>query len=321
MKAYTTYLGIFILLLIGTFPVEAEESKKVRLAYLQNDLHHLACWIALEKGIFSQHGVEVEVEGVFKAGPEEMTAFAAGSLDVGYVGQAPATMAVANKTARIVALAQVNKEGSAIVIGKNSTIVTVADLKNKSVAVPGYSQVQDFLLRKALVAHHVDTQAVTIIVLKPPEMINALRSSQIDAFIAWQPYPAKAMTMGVGKMLVQSHSIWQDHPCCVLVADTEFVRTRPDDAQGIVRAHVEATAYIHAHQDEAVRIAVKYTGMDEATIRLALSTIHYDCMPSVEGETEYVTFLNDLRYLAVPDATRFSESFFDTSILNSVVNP
>ena len=84
-------------------------------------------------------------------------------------------MAVANKTARIVALAQVNKEGSAIVVAKDSMISRVPDLENKTVAVPGYSQVQDVLLRKALSAHKVDPQAVTIIVLKPPEMITALR--------------------------------------------------------------------------------------------------------------------------------------------------
>jgi len=321
MKICIVLLSLFLVIFVTVLPVDAEEERKVRLAYLQNDLHHLACWVALEKGFFSQEGVCVEVEGVFKAGPEEMTAFAAGSLDVGYVGQAPATMAAANKTARIVALAQVNKEGSAVVVRRDSLITHVSDLKNKIAAVPGYSQVQDFLLRKALVAHQVDPQTVTIIVLKPPEMIAALRTSQIDAFIAWEPYPAKAVTMGVGKVLVQSQHIWKDHPCCVLVADTDFLRRRPDDAERIVRAHVQATAYIQAHQEEAVRVAVTFTGMDEETIRLALASIKYDCMPSLEGEAEYVTFLNDLRYLAVPDAITFSKSFFDTTILNSIIDP
>ncbi len=161
-KAVFLFTMVTVLLASGSL-ADAQRREKVRLAYLQNDLHHLACWLALEKGFFKQAEVDFEVEGVFKAGPEEMTAFAAGSLDLGYVGQAPATMAAANRTASVVALAQVNKEGSAIVVGKESKITAVPDLRNKIMAVPGYAQVQDVLLRKALVAANVDAQAVTII--------------------------------------------------------------------------------------------------------------------------------------------------------------
>ena len=93
---------------------EGAEKKPIRLAYLQNDIHHLACWVALEKGFYAQEGLEVTVAGIFKAGPELMTAFSAGALDMAYVGEAPATTAVANKTARVVVLAQVNTEGSVL---------------------------------------------------------------------------------------------------------------------------------------------------------------------------------------------------------------
>ena len=63
---------------------------------------------------------------------------------------------------------------------------------------------QDFLLQKALYKFKVDPRKVSIIVLKPPEMIGALKTDQIDAFIAWEPYPAKAQTMGVGRVLLTS---------------------------------------------------------------------------------------------------------------------
>ena len=54
-------------------------------------------------------------------------------------------------------------EPGPIVVGKESKITAVPDLRNKIMAVPGYAQVQDVLLRKALVAANVDAQAVTII--------------------------------------------------------------------------------------------------------------------------------------------------------------
>ena len=39
----------------------------------------------MEKGFYEKNGVNAQVAGIFKAGPEEMSAFAAGALDMGYV--------------------------------------------------------------------------------------------------------------------------------------------------------------------------------------------------------------------------------------------
>lgn len=297
----------------------AINAKPVRMGYLQSDLHQLASWVAMEKGFFIQEGVNVEVAGIFKSGPEEMTGFAAGGLDIGYVGEAPATMAVANKTARVVVLAQVNTEGSAIVVGKDSAIHNVPDLIGKTVAVPGHAQVQDFLLRKALVQHHVDLKSVNIIVLKPPEMIGALKTAQIDAFIAWEPYIAKAYNAGVGRTLINSSEIWKNHPCCVLAIDSDFLNKNLDKAKAIVRAHVRATDYINANPEDAIKIGVKYTGMDEETVRLAMKNINYVYVPSIEGEIEYVNFLNELQYLNVGDPKVFTDKFINTEILQEII--
>ncbi len=206
------------LLLSGTAYPQNPSISSIRMAVLQNDIHHLPLWVALDEGFFKEQGINVEIAGIFRSGPEIMSAFSAGSLDMAYVGEAPTVTAVANGTANVAILAQVNTEGSAIVVGKNSLIRTISDLKGKQVAIPGYSTVQDLLLRKALAESGLDPKQVKIIVIKPPEMIGALRTNQIDAFISWEPYPAQAVCMGIGKMLVSSAQIWKDHPCCVLVA-------------------------------------------------------------------------------------------------------
>ncbi|MCB2187813.1 MAG: ABC transporter substrate-binding protein [Deltaproteobacteria bacterium] len=297
----------------------AAEPGPVRIGYLKGDIHQLACWVALEKGFYQEQGLQVEVAGIFKAGPEEMSAFSAGELDMGYVGEAPATTAVANGAAQVQVVAQVNTEGSALVVGQDSAIRSVGDLAGKTVAIPGHSTVQDFLLQKALSQAQLDPSQVKIMVVKPPEMIGALRTKQIDAFIAWEPYPAKAQTLGVGRVLLASGQIWPDHPCCVLVADKAFQAQHPGQVPAMVAAHIESTDFIKKNPREALAIGVQYTGMDAATVRLALQSVKYTYAISVQGEKEYVTLLNKMGYIKLPDGPKFVESFLNPTYLNKVL--
>jgi len=310
---------IFLFLVTLLFFVTVAHGQPVRIAYLQSDIHQLPCWVALEKGFFEKEGVKVEVAGIFKAGPELMSAFAAGALDMGYVGVAPATTAAANKTVRVVVLAQVNTEGSAIVVKKDGKVQSIPELVGKSAVIPGHATVQDSLLRRALLKSKTEPDQVKIMVLKPPEMIGALRTDQIDAFIAWEPYPAKALTMGVGRILASSRDIWKDHPCCVLAADAKFLETQLEKAKGVVRGHVKAIDFIRQHREEAVKIGVRYTGMDEASIRLAMENVNYTPVLSIEGEKEYVDFLTKLKYIKVDDVQIFVDQFMRPDFVKEVI--
>jgi len=311
---------IAILFLVNLlFSTAIAHGQPVRIAYLQSDIHQLPCWVALEKGFFKKEGVKVEVAGIFKAGPELMSAFAAGALDMGYVGVAPATTAVANKTTRVVVLAQVNTEGSAIVVKKDGKVQAIPDLVGKIAAVPGHATVQDSLFRRALLKFKTEPDQVKIMVLKPPEMIGALRTDQIDAFIAWEPYPAKAVTMGVGRILASSRDIWKGHPCCVLAADVKFLEMQLEKAKGVVRGHVKAIDFIRQHRDEAIKIGMKYTGMDEASIRMAMENVNYTPVLSVEGEKEYVDFLTKLKYIKVEDVQNFVDRFMRPEFVKEII--
>lgn len=176
----------------------------IRLAYLKSDLHHLPAFVALEKGLYREEGLTVETAGIFKAGPELMSGFSAGSLDAGYVGLAPALVAAANGTARIGLIAQVNKNGSALVVAKDSPVNKTADLIGLAVAIPGHATIQDFLLRKLFSDAGIEDNRTTVITIKPPEMISVLKGRQIAAFMAWEPYPSLAVAQEAGRLLSYS---------------------------------------------------------------------------------------------------------------------
>ncbi len=324
MRAKILLIWMIAALYAVAAPVSVAASGKtpVRMAVLQTDIHQLAFWVAREKGLFERHGVQVELAGIFRAGPEIMSAFGAESLDMAYVGEAPSTTAVANRAADVVAVAQVNTEGSALVIEKmDDRIKTITDLIGRTVAVPGHSTVQDFLLRKALATHNIDISNVNIMVMKPPEMIGALRTGQIDAFVAWEPHPSKSATMGVGKNLMTSAEMWAAHPCCVLVSSAEFLKNNREAVKSVLKAHVEATKFILENREEAVKIGMMSTGMDEETVRRAMETVTFTYDLNIAGEKEYVQFLSEIGYIRVPDIDRFVDRFIQEDLLKEVLNP
>lgn len=281
-----------------TYGRKTAPAAPVRMAYLQNDLHHLPLWVAMARGFYRDEGVDVKVAGVFRSGPEIMTAFGAGELDAAFVGEAPVTLAVARGAAQVQVLAQANTEGSALVV---SFAWKPGEDKERTVAIPGNGSVQDLLLRKALARSDLAAEKVKTIVLAPPDMLTALQSGQIDGFVAWEPYPSRAQAMGIGRVLHASADIWQGHPCCVLAASDDFVRVHPKEVQGMVRAQERAIRFIAEHQAEAVAIAVKHTGMDEAVVRSAMGHVTYTSAPSVAGEEEYVRFLGSIGYIKAED--------------------
>ncbi|HAX97761.1 MAG TPA: nitrate ABC transporter substrate-binding protein [Candidatus Atribacteria bacterium] len=293
----------------------------MRIAYLENDIHHLALWIAIEEKYFDSAQIGFEIAGSFRAGSEIMTAFSAKAVDLAYIGEAPVTTGVANGAAAVKIIAQVNTGGSAIVISKNrNDIIKLSDLENKTIAIPGHSTVQDFLIRKAFASINFPLSKTNIIVIKPPEMIQALRSNQIDAFIAWQPYPAQAETTEIGKILVTSDEIWFRHPCCVLAVDENFLQNNKKIVADVVRCHVKATKFIHENPEKAIDIAVKYTGMKQETIRKALSGVNYTWELNIAGEKEYVRFLTDLQYIKPVDSEKFVKNLIDPSYLVQIIS-
>jgi NitT/TauT family transport system substrate-binding protein len=304
----------------GIVSSKADDRPPIRMGYLQADLHQLPAFISLEKKLYERQGLTVEVAGAFKAGPEEMTAFAANSLDFGFVGVAPATVSVANRTSDVKVIAQVNNEGSGIVVRRGPAILNLKDLVGRMFAIPGYSTVQDVLVRKALIKEGIDFKDLKMIVLKPPEMLGAMETNQVDAFIAWEPFVSMAVTRGLGKVLLASHDIWPNHPCCVLVAQKGFLTKDREGIKRILKAHVEAIQFIKEHPAEAVEIGIKYTGVSKEVVQRGLGLIEFTWEPNVYGMIEYTKLLNGLRYITVEDPRKFVDELIDATFIKEILS-
>jgi len=129
-------------------PPPVKNSRTVILGYINQDLHHLPLYIALQEGYYNQIGLvqgqNLQLKG-YVNGVAVMEAFKANELTASYLGIAPAMLKRLNDNIIIKVIAGVNNEGSAIVVGKYSSIYSIKDLENKTVGIPGLGTVQSYI--------------------------------------------------------------------------------------------------------------------------------------------------------------------------------
>jgi len=126
----------------------------VRLGYLVGDLHQFARVVANNDTIWGEDGKDLfEIYGVATATSEggpysnggfEMDAFAAGYVDVGYLGNPPAILKHLNAGVNTLIIGQVNSVGSAIFVD-SSKITTLDDFEGKTIATPGPASIQHLM--------------------------------------------------------------------------------------------------------------------------------------------------------------------------------
>ncbi|MGE0064414.1 MAG: ABC transporter substrate-binding protein [Methanobacteriales archaeon] len=290
---------IIILVIVGAaytlYP--RPEERVIRVGHLKDD-HHSALFIAQAKEMYEKEGLKVEIIE-FNAGPDFVKAAATGQIDIGYCGTPPAVTGIA-KGVPIKIVAAVNQEGSGIVVGENTGIQKIEDLKGKTIAIPMKGSIQDVLLQMALKEHGINPEDVNIIEMQVPLMPKALEAGRIDGFIAWEPYVSMAEQKGYGHAIAYSRDIWKDHPCCVVIATDQFIKEHPDQLRKFLKIHVEATEYLNSHKDESASIVAKTLGTDPEVEKRAFQNMKFLAVPTgsfIDNVLKFVEIEKQLGYI------------------------
>jgi sulfonate transport system substrate-binding protein len=135
----------------------------------------------------------------FDYGPPLVAAAGSGDVDLGMVGAVPPIAGAAkNLGFKVVATQQPYSTDSAIeniIVPKDSTAKTLADLKGKKIAVPQGSSAHGLLLN-ALKAAGLGPKDVKIVYLDPKAGASAFDSGRVDAWSIWDPQGAFAVQKG-----------------------------------------------------------------------------------------------------------------------------
>ncbi len=211
----------------------------------------------LEKALKKQN---IAVNWVQSAGSNKANeALRSGAIDVGSTAGSAALLARSNgsdiKTIDIFS----QPEWSAIVVGPNSTITSVAQLKGRQIAATKGTDPYFFLLQ-ALEANGLSADDVTIQNLQHADGWAALQGESVEAWSGLDPIMANAEKSGA-KLIYRNVGF---NTYGFLNATESFLSSKPDVAQTVVNTYEYARAWALKHPDETAKILADVAGIDPA---------------------------------------------------------
>ncbi|GGQ59863.1 aliphatic sulfonate ABC transporter substrate-binding protein [Kitasatospora griseola] len=234
----------------------------VKIGYFAN-LTHGTALVGLKQGILQQElgGTRIKTQ-VFNAGPAEIEALNAGSIDIGWIGPSPAINGFTQSGGKSLKIVGGSASGGVKLVVNPAKIGSVDELKGKRLATPQIGNTQDVALLNYLAGKGLKVDPNTgdgdVKVIRSDNKVtpDAYKSGSIDG--AWVPEPtaSKLVTLGA-KVLLNEKDVWPDKKFVItnIIVSQKFLTEHPDVVEAVLRGSVKTNAWIKANSDQAKAVA------------------------------------------------------------------
>jgi len=251
------------ILLIASCALHAQQKPTVlRVGYFPN-ITHAQALVGRANGQFEKDlGAAVQVQWkAFNAGPSAIEALFANAIDLTYVGPNPTVAGYVRSQGEAVrVIAGAASGGASLVVRKDSGIQKASDFHGKKVATPQLGNTQDVALRAWMRANGLKSREkggdVQVIPIANPDQLTLFLKGQLDAAWAPEPWAARLVHEGGGRIFLDEREVWPDHQFVVtnIIVSPKFLKEHPDVVRGFLRAHVELTEWINKNAAQAKQI-------------------------------------------------------------------
>ncbi|MFF9672708.1 aliphatic sulfonate ABC transporter substrate-binding protein [Streptomyces eurythermus] len=247
----------------GTAKIAAGAEKtdgldSVKIGYFGN-LTHATALVGVQKGFFQKElGATTVKPAIFNAGPSEIEALNAGSIDIGWIGPSPAINGYTKSNGKSLKIIGGSASGGVKLVVNPAKIKSLKDVAGKKIATPQLGNTQDvaFLNWAAEQGWKVDAQSgkgdVTVVRTDNKITPDAYKSGSVDG--AWVPEPTASKLVAEGaKVLLDESTLWPDKKFVItnIIVRQDFLKEHPKAVEAVLKASVETNKWINAHPDEA----------------------------------------------------------------------
>ncbi|CAG9189012.1 Putative aliphatic sulfonates-binding protein [Paraburkholderia sabiae] len=219
---------------------------------------------------FAPQGVNVKWTE-FPAGPQLLEGLNVGSIDFGYVGEAPPVIAQAAGANFVYTAYEIpTPQAEGILVHRDAPIQSVADLKGKRVAFNKGSDVHWFLVA-ALQKAGVKYSDIQPVFLPPADARAAFERGAIDAWAIWDPFLEAAKRQSNARLLTDGTGIVSHHQ--FFLSARSFAQQNSELVDAVVTEVGKEGAWVREHYAEAAAQLAPIQGLDANVIEAGLR--HY----------------------------------------------
>jgi len=210
---------------------------KLRLGYL-NVMDDAQTILADRAGIYKSHGLDVEMH-MFSSGTDLIKAIVGGQLDAGVLGFTNA-LSWLDKGADLKIVGGAQMGYHSMLVGENSDVTAIEQLKGKSVASQQQGSTADIVLN-GVVWKQAGMERGDVVMqhVSPAVAIQSLAAGKVDGAFVFEPYASIAKQSYPVKEIYEVGQSWP-FPCMVVIASGDIVKNNKEAVNRMLDAQKEA---------------------------------------------------------------------------------
>jgi taurine transport system substrate-binding protein len=294
--------------LVANFSYAASAPEEVRIAYSGGSQVILLAKAdgSLDKALNSK------VKWVqFASGADALNYFASNAIDIANFGSSPATAGIVRKLPiEVVGVSGVIASYERL-IGKQG-ISSIKDIEGKRVAYPPNSTAQ-YALEAAISVNKLDRSKITLLPLRPAEMVAAWKRGDIDAGYVWAPFAQELEASGGHQVFAtkdlqkEGYLIYNNY-----VVRKAFAQQYPQTVSAFLRVHQQKVDEFKQDPERAAAIVAKEVGAPLATAANTLGGLQYPSLVA-QGTGEWLGDGSHTRDSGIGKALTKTADFLATS--------
>jgi sulfonate transport system substrate-binding protein len=213
----------------------------------------------------------------FPSGPPLLEALNVGAIDFGIAGETPPIFAQA-AGAPLVYLAYdpPAPQGEAILVPKDSSLKSVADLRGRKVGLNKGSNVH-YLLVQALEKAGLKYTDIEPVFLAPADALAAFTRGSVDAWVIWDPYEAAAEASTGARILADGTGLVANHQ--FYFSSRKFLSENPKAVDVFLEALNEADEWTKNHIEAVAEQLSPSVGLPASVLATSLKRESYGILP------------------------------------------
>jgi NitT/TauT family transport system substrate-binding protein len=278
--------------------------------------------MAIERGVFAHHGIDLEVVHFIRGGAEATVGAASGQVDMGEYGS-PILIGIASGLhLKIVGAPPVKTNGFELVARKG--IESVKDLRGKTVAAGALGNGTYEATIKILHDSGLTDSDVNLVTGNGVAADLILRSGRVDAVITTGLIRLKLVDEGHANLIARASDYFGHYEHSYIYATDGFIQAHPEAVHNFLLATREAWTYAKDHREELVEFAAKGQHVKKEIARAYYDEMipQWDLSLNVdrEGMANAVRILQELKEIR-PNATFDLNSWLDLRFLDDASHP